>query len=125
MFGAIMIRSVFLARRSRTLGLLMLIVVGAGGIRVGLFPWDAVGPAHYLSALVTFVFGNLAQIVLGVSMRRATVLNGYRVFSLVGGMVGLVALVLDLFSSAATTGQRQASEAWSASPSPRSSSGSS
>ena len=100
-FGSILIRSAFPARRSRAVELLLLVVVGVGAVGVGLFPWDANGPAHYSSALVAFLFGNLAVLVLGVAMLRGARRRVYAVFNVVGGMVGLVALIvyLVLFSS--------------------------
>lgn len=92
--GAILIRSSFPARRSRTIGLGLLAIAGIGAAGVGLFPEDVQIDFHITSALLAFVGGNLALAVLGVAMFRDTRWDGFRGYTLLSGLVGLVAVVL-------------------------------
>jgi len=92
--GAILIRSAFPARRSRTIGLALLAVAGIGAIGVGLFPEDVQIDFHVTSALLAFVGGNLALVVLGFAMFRDTRWDGFRAYSVLSGLIGLVAVGL-------------------------------
>jgi len=94
--GTLLLRTAFRPRGVRTLGLLLLLVAGAGSIGVGLSPEDVNLTVHSLSALAAFLAGNLALLILGVAMFRDTRWDGYRTFTMVLGLVGLVALLLFL-----------------------------
>lgn len=93
-FGAFLLRTAFRARGSRTVGLGLLVVGGLGSIGVGLFPEDVNLTVHTFSALIAFSAANLALIVLGLAMFRDTRWQGYRAFTVLCGLVGLVALFL-------------------------------
>jgi hypothetical membrane protein len=89
-----LIQTAFPARRSRTIGLGLLAIAGIGAIGVGLSPEDVNITVHSLSALLAFAGGGLALVVLGFAMFRDTRWDGFRAFSILCGLVGLVALVL-------------------------------
>jgi hypothetical membrane protein len=93
-FGAILIRTAFPARPTRTVGLILLVVAGLGAIGVGLSPEDYNLTVHSLSALLAFAGGGFALIVLGFAMFRDTRWDGFRAFSIFCGLIALVALVL-------------------------------
>jgi hypothetical membrane protein len=93
-FGVFLLRTGFPARTSRTIGLGLLIVSGIGAIGVGLSPEDVNLTVHTLSALLAFAGGGLALIVLGFAMFRDTRWDGYRAFSILCGLIGLIALIL-------------------------------
>ncbi|MGD0250160.1 MAG: DUF998 domain-containing protein [Thermoplasmata archaeon] len=95
--GILLLPSAFPNRRSRALGLGLLALAGLGAIGVGTFPEDVNLTAHTISALLAFAGGGFALIVLGVAMFRDTRWDGYRAYSLLSGLVTLVALAL--FSS--------------------------
>ncbi len=92
--GAILVRSAFPARRTRTIGLVLLVISGFGAMGVGFSPENVNIDVHSLSALLAFACSGLALIVLGVAMFRDTRWDGYRLYSFLSGLVGLVALVL-------------------------------
>jgi len=92
--GVLLLPSAFPNRRSRTLGLGLLVASGFGAIGVGLFPEDVNLNAHTVSALLAFAGGGFALIVLGVAMFRDTRWDGYRAYSMLSGLVALVALLL-------------------------------
>ncbi len=93
-FGTILVRTGFPARGSRTIGLCLLVAAGIGAIGVGLSPEDVNLTVHTLSAAVAFILGNLALIVLAFAMFRDTRWDGYRAYTLLSGVVGLVAFIL-------------------------------
>ncbi|HTP56334.1 MAG TPA: DUF998 domain-containing protein [Thermoplasmata archaeon] len=92
--GALLLRSAFPSRSSRSVGLLLLILAGLGSIGVGLSPENVNIQIHTVSALLSFAGGNLALIVLGFVMFRDTRWDGYRAYSMFSGLVGLIALAL-------------------------------
>jgi hypothetical membrane protein len=92
--GAILIRTAFPSRSTRTVGLGILIISGFGAIGVGLSPEDYNLTIHSLSAATAFVGGGLALIVLGFAMFRDTRWDGFRAYSMISGLVALVAFVL-------------------------------
>ncbi len=94
--AVVLLQTAFPPRRTRTIGLGLLALAGLGAIGVGLSPEDVNLTIHSLSALLAFAGGGLALIVLGFAMFRDTRWDGYRVFTLVCGLVDLVALLLFL-----------------------------
>ncbi|HTZ61218.1 MAG TPA: DUF998 domain-containing protein [Thermoplasmata archaeon] len=92
--GVLLIRTGFPPRSTRTIGLAMLAIAGIGAIGVGLSPEDFDLTIHALSAAVAFIIGNLALIVLGFAMFRDTRWDGLRAYTILSGLVGLVAFVL-------------------------------
>jgi hypothetical membrane protein len=92
--GTLLLRTAFPARSPRTIGLAILILSGFGAIGVGLSPEDVNLTIHSLSAALAFVGGGLALIVLGVAMFRDTRWDGYRAYSMLSGLVALIAFIL-------------------------------
>lgn len=94
LLGLVLVRSAFPAGRSATAGLVLLGVAGFGAIGVGSLPEDYYLPGHLLSALLAFAGGNLALLLLGVSMRGNARWGSWSLYSIVSGLVGLAALGL-------------------------------
>jgi len=94
--AVILIRTAFPARRSRTIGLGLLALTGIGAIGVGLSPEDVNITVHSVSAILAFVGGGLALIVLGFAMFRDTRWDGFRAYTILSGLVDLIALILFL-----------------------------
>ncbi len=92
--GALLLPTAFPARASRRLGLGLFVLAGLGAIGVGLSPEDYNLTVHSISALVAFAGSNLAMLLLGFAMFRDTRWDGYRAYSVLSGLVGLVALGL-------------------------------
>jgi hypothetical membrane protein len=97
--GAILLRTGFPARGSRTVGLALLVIAQFGAIGVGLSPEDVNLTVHTISAGTAFVVGNLALIILAFAMFRDTRWDGYRAYTLISGIVGLVAFFLFYFGT--------------------------
>jgi hypothetical membrane protein len=92
--GAVLVRSAFPRKGSSTVGLALLIVGGLGAVGVGLSPENVDLTVHSLSAALAFVLGNLSLIVLGFAMFRDTRWGGYRAYSMLSGLVGVIAFAL-------------------------------
>lgn len=92
--AVILIRSAFPARRSRTIGLALLLVAAIGSIGVGLSPEDVNITVHSVSAFLAFAGSGFALVVLGFAMFRDTRWDGFRAYTLLSGLVILVALIL-------------------------------
>ena len=92
--AAVLLRTAFPVRRSRTVGLILLALVGVGSIGVGLAPEDTNVIVHVVSALIAFLGGSFALMTLGFAMFRDTRWNGFRAYSILSGMVSFVALLL-------------------------------
>jgi hypothetical membrane protein len=89
-----LIRTGFPARRSRAIGLGLLALSGLGAIGVGLSPEDVNLTVHSVSALLAFAGGGFALIVLGFAMFRDTRWDGFRAYTILSGLVALIALLL-------------------------------
>ncbi|HXW67929.1 MAG TPA: DUF998 domain-containing protein [Thermoplasmata archaeon] len=92
--GTLLIRTGFPARATRSIGLGLLVIAGIGAIGVGLAPEDYNTTVHVISAGIAFLLGNLALIVLALAMFRDTRWDGYRAYTLLSGVVGLIAFGL-------------------------------
>jgi hypothetical membrane protein len=92
--GTVLIRTAFPARGSRTVGLGLLVISGFGAMGVGLSPEDYNLTIHSLSAATAFVGGGLALVVLGVAMFRDTRWDGFRAYTMLSGLVALIAFIL-------------------------------
>jgi hypothetical membrane protein len=94
LFGGVFVRSAFPRGLARVAGLLLLALAGVGIILVGRYPEDVNIELHRLGAAGHFVPGNLGILVLGISLRRARGRQVLAVYSLVSGVIGLVATAL-------------------------------
>ena len=92
--GAILIRTAFPVRRSRLVGLWALALAGVGSVGVGLSPEDVNIGVHSGSALLAFIGGGVALFVLGFAMFRDTRWEGFRAYTILSGLVTLIALIL-------------------------------
>ena len=92
--AVLLIRTAFPARRSRTIGLGLLALAGIGSMGVGLSPEDVNLTIHSLSAALAFVGGGLALLVLGFAMFRDTRWDGFRAYTILSGLVALIAFIL-------------------------------
>ena len=90
LIGSMLIRQTNLAQRGTSIGFRCMEIAGAGAVMVGLFPEDSVSALHGLGAASAFVLGNVAIIVLGVSLELPVAL---RVISLCLGVLALATLV--------------------------------
>lgn len=79
---------------ARGLGILLLIVAGIGAMGVGLSPEDVNGTVHIISALLAFALGNLGAITVGYAYFTRDRSTGWLAYSVVSGIIGLVALAL-------------------------------
>ncbi len=95
-FAVILLRTAFPSRRSTSIGLWLLAIAQIGAIGVGISPEDVNLTAHQIFALLSFLLGNLSLIVLGFAMFRDTRWDGYRAYTMISGLVGLIALFLFL-----------------------------
>jgi hypothetical membrane protein len=94
LLAVVLIQTAFPRRRTRTIGLGLLALAGFGAIGVGLSPEDVNITVHSVSALLAFLGGGLSLLVLGFAMLRDTRWDGFRAFTLLCGLVDLVALIL-------------------------------
>lgn len=101
LLGLLTILGAYLIRRAlprgwvASVGVALLAISGLGAIGVGLSPEDVNLTVHTASALVAFLAGNTALLLLGASMRRDFAWGaGFGSFGLVLGAIGWVALIL-------------------------------
>ena len=94
LLGVLLLPTAFPTRRSRSIGLGLFVIAGIGSVGVGLSPENVNLTVHSLSALLAFAGSALAMIVLGFAMLRDTRWAGYRAYSVLSGLVSLVALGL-------------------------------
>jgi hypothetical membrane protein len=84
----------FPGRWLRGAGWVLLVVLGIGAIGIGLFPWDAGNfKAHQIAGLGVFVGGNLGLVAIGLAMDRDLRWGKFRAFSVILGVVGVVAFL--------------------------------
>jgi len=92
--SALLIRTAFRPRKSRWIGLGALAIAGIGAIGVGLSPEDVNITVHAISAFLAFAGAGFALIFLGFAMFRDTRWDGFRMYTVVSGLVDLIALIL-------------------------------
>jgi hypothetical membrane protein len=92
-FGAALIGSHIAQGRLDRLGFACMALAGGGTIVVGLFPENSISTMHILGAAVPFVLGNAGPIIIGCS-RDLTIPAWLRAYSILTGLIGLLALIL-------------------------------
>jgi hypothetical membrane protein len=95
LIGLALVISAFRPGRLRTLGFVLFALSSAGTAGVGLSPEDVDLTGHATTALIAFSCGGVALIVFGLLFRGdPRWSSAYVPFSIVSGLVALVALVL-------------------------------
>lgn len=89
--GSILLGRSFYKNRLSTLGFSFMGIAGLGTALVGLFPENTISQLHVLGATLPFLIGNLALIILGLTVAMPRALRFYTVIS---GLVALSALGL-------------------------------
>ena len=93
--GALLMRRLFPAKAGYRVALLLFLASGLGVLVVGLVPEDSNAQVHRMAALVHLLAGNLAMLVIGVSMLAGAARVRFRgVITLLAGLLGLTALAL-------------------------------
>lgn len=94
LLGIVLVQTGFPPRGTRTVGLGLLAISAVGAIGVGLSPETYNITIHTISAFLAFAGGGLALIVLGIAMFRDTRWDGFRAYTMLSGLVDLIALAL-------------------------------
>jgi hypothetical membrane protein len=95
--GSYLLASGFPKRTSRSVGLGLLMLAGAGAFLTGLYP-EQTGVVHGLSAELAFVAAPVALLLLTFAMFRDTRWEGFRAYTLLSGLVGLTADLIYVFA---------------------------
>jgi hypothetical membrane protein len=94
LFGSALLHSTFPRGWFRVVGLMLLAWAGIGIIGVGVYPENENIELHRIGAAGHFVLGNLGMAVLGLALWQAHGRRKLAVYSIVSGVVGLVATAL-------------------------------
>ncbi len=94
LFGAILVKTAFPSRKSSAAGLSLIALAGVGSVLVGVFPENVYGDGHLLGSALVFLSGSLALVALSLAMFRDTRWDGFRAYTLLSGLVSLVAVGL-------------------------------
>jgi hypothetical membrane protein len=89
--GSLLIYQEFRKSRASLAGFSFMGLAGIGTILVGLFPENTISALHSLGAILPFLIGNIGLIVLGLSL---DISRSFRIYSVLSGVVALVALPL-------------------------------
>jgi hypothetical membrane protein len=92
--GAALIYRAFPAGRTRTAGLALLALAGPGPILVGLFPENVNITPHTIGAAAHFISGNLGIVMLGIAIAATRRQARLAVYSIILGIIGLLATAL-------------------------------
>lgn len=88
--GALFFSAVFRQNSGAVVGFLCLAISGLGTVLVGLFPADVNGDAHGTGAFTSFLLGNIALIIIGITLRE--IQKWLRYFAVYLGLIGLISL---------------------------------
>lgn len=89
--GSLLLYQQFKKNPGSAIGFTFMGLGGFGTLLVGLFPENSVGWLHSLGAFLPFFLGNLALIILGLSLYLKT---GFRLFTMLCGIISLTAFFL-------------------------------
>lgn len=92
--GSVLIYTEFERTKLSLAAFLMMSFAGLGTILVGLFPENTIGQLHMLGAFLGLGVGNMSIVILSVALKRVHSL--FRIYSLLSGLISIVALVLFL-----------------------------
>lgn len=90
--GAVVYYRHLAANRLSRAGYACMVLAGIGTILVGLFPENTIAPLHIIGAALPFVFGSIGLLLIGFSMDK--IHRAMRIFTVVSGLTGLLALIL-------------------------------
>ncbi len=93
--GSLLIYQMFQRSRSSLIGFSMMAAAGVGAILVGAFPENTVSSLHAIGAFLALGVGNVAMIILSLALRQ--VRRGFRIYTLISGVVATAAFVLFVF----------------------------
>jgi hypothetical membrane protein len=92
--GAVLVRTAFPPKRSPRVALVLVALAGFGAIGVGLWPENVNGLVHSVASGIAFIGGGLGLLGLTLGMLRDTRWDGYRLYTLLSGVVTLAATAL-------------------------------
>lgn len=89
--GSVLLYQQFRKNPGSAIGFWFMGLAGAGTILVGLFPENSIGWLHSLGAFLPFSLGNIALIVLGLSLDLKP---AFRLYTLLSGIISLAPFFL-------------------------------
>ncbi len=89
--GSLLIYHEFLVKRGSATGFGFMSLAGIGTIIVGIFAENTISSLHAFGATLPFVLGNLALLILGLSLDLP---RNFRIYSVLSGIVALSAFIL-------------------------------
>jgi hypothetical membrane protein len=89
--GSALLYHQFRKSAGTAVGFSLIGAAGFGTLLVGLFPENTIGFLHSLGAFLPFFLGNIALIVLGLSLELKP---AFRVYTIISGVVSLIAFAL-------------------------------
>ncbi len=96
--GSILIYQEFKETEGSLIGFGLMGLAGIGSILVGLFPENTIGFLHSVGALLPFLFGNLALVVLGFALDLPKAFKFYTILSGLVGLTGMVLFTLQIYA---------------------------
>lgn len=91
MAGSTLLYYQFPKKLGNSVGFSLMALAGIGTVLVGLFPENTVSVLHSFGAFLPFFFGNIALIILGISLDLTARFRFYTIFS---GIISLSAFML-------------------------------
>lgn len=90
--GAYLLLATLAHSRLSKLGFVLMAWSGVGTVIVGLYPENATSSLHIAGAAFSFIFGNVAMILIGAGLAHLP--KPLRIYMIASGAVGLLALAL-------------------------------
>ncbi len=91
MAGSLLIYQEFRETKGSLVGFSLMALAGFGTILVGVFPENTISSLHALGAFLPFLFGNIALLILGLTL---DIPRWLRIYTLASGVVALTGFVL-------------------------------
>lgn len=92
--GAAAFKRQLKVNRLTSAGFTCMILAGIGTVLVGLFPENTIAPLHIIGAALPFVFGSIGSLLIGYGL--TTLSRVMRIYTVLSGLTGLLALILFL-----------------------------
>lgn len=90
--GSLLIYTMFQKTNWTLIGFVLMSLSGFGTLLVGLFPENTISGLHQFGALLSLGIGNLAIIIIGLSLRG--IRKEFRIYTVLSGVVSLAAFAL-------------------------------